>query len=58
MSDRGITYDGAPSYSVSVMELADQQVVHETRYFAAPLGTPRGGPRSQSRCLDRTVEEA
>ncbi len=35
-----ITYDGAPSYSVSIMELADQHVVHETQYFADPFRTP------------------
>jgi hypothetical protein len=40
VSECVITYDGAPSYSVSVMEFADQQVVHETQYIAAPLGTP------------------
>lgn len=33
-------YDGAPSYSASVMEFADQQVVHETQYFAGPFGAP------------------
>src|ERR1700760_3396843 len=27
-----ITYDGVPSYSVSVMEFADDHVVHETQY--------------------------
>lgn len=35
-----ITYDGVPSYSVSIMEFADQQVVHETQYFADPFGAP------------------
>jgi hypothetical protein len=35
-----ITYDGAPSYSVSIMEFADEQVVHETQYFADPFGSP------------------
>jgi hypothetical protein len=35
-----ITYDGVPSYSVSVMELADEQVVHETQYFADPFSAP------------------
>ncbi|MGN5376930.1 nuclear transport factor 2 family protein [Streptomyces lasalocidi] len=33
-----ITYDGVPSYSVSIMEFADQHVVHETQYFADPFG--------------------
>jgi hypothetical protein len=35
-----ITYDGAPSYSVSIMEFADEQVRHETQYFADPFGSP------------------
>jgi hypothetical protein len=35
-----ITYDGAPSYSVSVMEFADEHVAHETQYFADPFDAP------------------
>jgi hypothetical protein len=35
-----ITYDGAPSYSVSVMEFAGEHVVHETQYFADAFGAP------------------
>jgi hypothetical protein len=35
-----ITYDGAPTYSVSVMEFADGSVEHETQYFADPFGAP------------------
>jgi hypothetical protein len=35
-----ITYDGAPSYSVSIMEFAGDHVVHETQYFADPFGSP------------------
>ncbi|HEY2564374.1 MAG TPA: nuclear transport factor 2 family protein [Acidimicrobiales bacterium] len=35
-----ITYDGAPTYSVSIMEFADGSVVHETQYFADPFGEP------------------
>jgi hypothetical protein len=35
-----ITYDGVPTYSVSIMEFADQQVVHETQYFADNFGAP------------------
>ena len=35
-----ITYDGAPSYSVSIMQFADGQVVHETQYFADAFGAP------------------
>jgi hypothetical protein len=35
-----ITYDGAPTYSVSVMEFAQEKVVHETQYFADTFGAP------------------
>jgi SnoaL-like domain len=35
-----ITYDGAPTYSVSVMEFVQQNVVHETQYFADPFSAP------------------
>jgi hypothetical protein len=37
VSEVVITYDGAPTFSVSVMELADGLVVHETQYFADPF---------------------
>ena len=37
VSECVITYDGAPSYSVSVMKLADGLVTHETQYFADPF---------------------
>jgi SnoaL-like domain len=32
-----ITYDGQPSYSVSVMEFLDGRVVRETQYFGEPF---------------------
>ena len=35
-----ITYDGVPTYSVSIMELAHGEVVHETQYFADTFGAP------------------
>jgi hypothetical protein len=35
-----ITYDGAPSYSVSIMEFAGEHVVHETQYFGDPFPSP------------------
>src|ERR1700759_544976 len=40
VSEGVITYDGAPSYSVSVMEFVSGEVVHETQYFAGPFGAP------------------
>jgi hypothetical protein len=35
-----ITYDGVPTYSVSIMEFARELVVHETQYFADTFSGP------------------
>ena len=35
-----ITYDGVPTYSVSIMEFTDGLVTHETQYFADPFQAP------------------
>ena len=35
-----ITYDGVPTYSVSIMEFADEHVAHETQYFADTFQAP------------------
>ena len=35
-----ITYDGVPTYSLSVMKITDGLVTHETQYFADPFGAP------------------
>ena len=32
-----ITYDGQPSYTVSIMEFADGKVARETQYFGDPF---------------------
>jgi hypothetical protein len=32
-----ITYDGKPSYTVSIMEFLDGKVAHETQYFGDPF---------------------
>ena len=40
VSECVITYDGVPTYSVSIMEFADEHVVHETQYFADTFGAP------------------
>ncbi|MBS2029760.1 MAG: nuclear transport factor 2 family protein [Deltaproteobacteria bacterium] len=32
-----LTYDGRPSYTVSIMELRDGQVARETQYFGDPF---------------------
>ena len=35
-----LTYDGKPSYSVSIMEFRDDKVARETQYFADPFVAP------------------
>jgi ketosteroid isomerase-like protein len=35
-----ITYDGVPTYAVSVMEFTGDSVTHETQYFADPFQAP------------------
>ncbi len=40
VSEVVITYDGVPTFSVSVMEIVDGLVAHETQYFADPFPTP------------------
>jgi hypothetical protein len=40
VSECVITYDGVPTYSVSVMEFTDGLVTHETQYFADPFPAP------------------
>src|SRR3954469_14884061 len=36
-----ISYDAAPSHSVSIMEFSGGLVIYETQYFAAPFAPPR-----------------
>jgi hypothetical protein len=40
VSECVITYDGAPTYTVSVMEFSDGFVAHETQFFADPFPAP------------------
>ena len=40
VSECVITYDGVPTHSVSVMEITDGLVTHETQYFADPFQAP------------------
>ena len=40
-----LTYDGLPSYTVSVMEFSDGEVARETQYFGDPFGP--GASRAQ-----------
>jgi len=45
-----LTYDGRPSYTVSVMEFLDGKVARETQYFADPF---EPGP-SRAQWVERT----
>ena len=40
VSECVITYDDVPVYSVSIMEFAEEHIVHETQYFADPFQAP------------------
>jgi hypothetical protein len=40
VSECVITYDGATTHSVSIMEFTDGLVTHETQYFADPFQPP------------------
>ena len=37
VSEFVLTYDGRPSYTVSIMEFSDGKVARETQYFADPF---------------------
>jgi hypothetical protein len=53
-----ITYDGVPSYAVSVMEFADGEVLHETQYFADPFQAPGSRLALAEPMPGRTIEIA
>jgi SnoaL-like domain len=42
VSECVISYDGVPTYSLSVMEISDGLVAHETQYFADPFPASPG----------------
>jgi hypothetical protein len=42
VSECVITYDGVPTYSISIMEITDGLVAHETQYFADPFNAAHG----------------
>ena len=42
VSECVITYDGMPTYSLSIMKISDGLVTHETQHFADPLHAPPG----------------
>jgi len=41
VSECVISYDGVPSYSVSIMEFSGGLAAHETQYFADPFDPPQ-----------------
>jgi hypothetical protein len=58
VSECVITYDGVPTYSVSIAELADEQVVHETQYFADTFGAPAWRTALAEPMPGRTIAKA
>jgi hypothetical protein len=53
-----ITYDGVPSYSVSVMEFAGEKVVHETQYFSDVFPSPAWRAALAEPMPGRNIERA
>jgi hypothetical protein len=49
VSECVITYDGSPTYSVSIMEFENEHVVRETQYFADPFAPAPGRARLAER---------
>lgn len=58
VSECVITYDGVPSYSVSVMEFDHEHVVHETQCFADPFGAPEWRTELAEPMPGRTITKA
>ena len=54
VSECVITYDGVPTYSVSIMEITDGLVTHETQYFADPFPAAPGRAALAERIPVRT----
>ena len=46
-----LTYDGKPSYTVSIMEFRGEKVARETQYFADPFVAPT----SRAQWVERTI---
>jgi hypothetical protein len=53
-----ITYDGVPTCSVSIMEFAQDQVVHETQYFADTFRAPAWRAELAEPMPGRTIARA
>jgi hypothetical protein len=58
VSECVITYDGVPSYSVSIMEFEDGQVAHETQYFGDAFGAPERRLKLAEPMPGRTIAKA
>jgi hypothetical protein len=58
VSECVITYDGVPTYSVSIVEIADDRVVHETQYFADTFGAPAWRTALAEPMPGRSIEQA
>lgn len=56
VSECVITYDGSPTYSISIMELDNGHVMHETQYFADPFAPSPGRARLAERIPDTTEQ--
>lgn len=56
VSECVITYDGAPTYSISIMQFVDARVVHETQYFADPFGAPASRQALAEPMPGRTID--
>jgi hypothetical protein len=55
VSECVITYDRVPTFAVSVMEFADEHVVHETQYFANTFSPPAWRQALAEPMPDRTA---
>ena len=53
-----ITYDGVPTYSISIMEFARGLVVHETQYFANTFSAPASRAALAEAMPGRNIESA
>jgi hypothetical protein len=53
-----ITYDGVPTYSVSIMEFEGEHVAHESQYFADAFGAPEWRAALAEPMPGRTITKA
>ncbi|HEV7657270.1 MAG TPA: nuclear transport factor 2 family protein [Mycobacteriales bacterium] len=58
VSECVITYDGVPTYSVSITEFAGEHVVHETQFFADPFPAPASRAALAEPMPGRTIATA